>query len=106
MTHTKLIFKLTLQTVAFGICGLILGKIVNKFCTNLYKQHLKYKFEISLLQIAILGLIMSLVYVFLSQTIAKDFQLTLPGLAFPAFYFGTQQNIFDIWKTNVFNEYI
>lgn len=94
--HTS--FLIVVETLIFGLVGLILGRLIDSFFTKLAKKYKKHKVLLSIIQIAVDGLVIAFLYMYISSFFANHFQRTLSGLAFPAFYFGTQTNIFNIWN--------
>ena len=93
----KSIFVITIETIIFGVSGLILGKVVDKLFTILSKKHKNYAIAISILQIAFSGALLGAMYVYGSSYFTNHFQRTLSGVAFPALFFSIQSNIFLAW---------
>ena len=91
-------FLIVLETLIFGLAGLILGRLIDSFFTKLAKKYKKHEVLLSIIQLAVDGFIIALIYMYISAFFANHFQRTLAGLAFPAFYFGTQTNIFNTWN--------
>lgn len=83
------------ESMIFGISGLILGAFIDKQFKKLTKKNEKYKLLISMIQLFVLVLIINVIYKVLKYDFALHFQQTLPGMAFPALYFGVQSNIFE-----------
>jgi hypothetical protein len=94
----KSIFVITIETIVFGISGLVLGTIVDKFFTMLSKKNKNYTIPISILQIAFSGVLLGTLYVYTSPYFTNHFQRTLSGIAFPALFYGVQSNIFSAWQ--------
>lgn len=94
--HTS--FLIVLETLIFGLVGLILGRLIDSFFTKLAKKYKKHEVLLSVIQLAVDGFLISIIYMYISAFFANHFQRTLAGLAFPAFYFGTQTNIFNTWN--------
>jgi ABC-type Fe3+ transport system permease subunit len=91
------IFAITTETLVFAITGLILGIIVDKLFVKLSKKYKNYIIPISILQIAVSGIIIAVMYIYISPFFTGHFTNTLSGLAFPAFFYGVQRNIFSSW---------
>jgi uncharacterized phage infection (PIP) family protein YhgE len=96
-TDPKNVFIITYQSIVFGLCGLVLGIIVDKLFTTLSKKYKNYAIQISILQIAFSGALLGTIYVHISSYFTDHFQRTLSGLAFPTFFYGIQSNIFLAW---------
>jgi hypothetical protein len=96
-TDPKNVFIITIETIIFGVSGLILGKIVDKLFNILSKKYKNYVILISILQIAFSGALLGIIYVYVSSYFTNHFQRTLSGIAFPALFYGVQNNIFLVW---------
>ena len=96
--HTS--FLIVVETLIFGLVGLILGRLIDSFFTKLAKKYKSksHKVLLSIIQIAVDGLVIAFLYMYISSFFANHFQRTLSGMAFPAFYFGTQTNIYNTWN--------
>lgn len=94
--HTS--FLIVLETLIFGLSGLILGRLIDSFFTKLAKKYKNHDVLLSVIQLSVDGFVIGILYMYISSFFANHFQRTLAGLAFPAFYFGTQTNIFKIWN--------
>jgi hypothetical protein len=78
--------------------GNIILKADQKITARLAKKYKKHKVLLSIIQVAVVGLVIAFLYMYISSFFANHFQRTLSGMAFPAFYFGTQTNIFNTWN--------
>ncbi len=94
------------KTILFSISGLTLGDLINSTFTKLCNKFPKYKIVVGCLQLSCLGIVMNLMYRFFSHHFAEEFQTTLPGLSFPAFYFAAQKNIFTIWYETTYSKFL
>jgi hypothetical protein len=94
------------KTILFGGSGLILGDIINSTFTKICKQYPEKKFFFGCIQLACLGFVMNVIYHYISHDLAQEFQKTLPGLSFPAFYFATQKNILSIWYDTSISKFL
>ena len=83
------------EGIVFGASGLLIGTFVDKRFTALSKKFPNMKPFIALLQLLVLYIMVSLVYTMTNTEYTAHFQTTLGGLAFPAFYFGVQSDIFN-----------
>jgi hypothetical protein len=83
------------ESFIFAATGLILGVLVDKQFKKLKERFPKYKLLIAAIQIIFLVSVIAVFYKFAKHEFALHFQQTLPGMAFPAMYFGVQSNLFD-----------
>jgi len=92
------ITTLTFETLVIGSVGIILGTIVDKQFTALSKNNPKYATLITFLQILFSGFLVAVLYMYSPPEFTAHFQRTLPGMAFPAMFYGVQSNIFNSWQ--------
>jgi len=93
------IMTLTTETLVIGSIGIILGTIVDKQFTALSKKHTRYATLITFLQILFSGFLVAVLYMYSpTAEFIAHFQRTLPGMAFPAMFYGVQSNIFNSWQ--------
>jgi ABC-type Fe3+ transport system permease subunit len=92
------VLTITLESIVFGVAGIALGTIIDKICIRLAKKHKQHLLLISVLQITLSGLVLGVMYVYLSSFFTDHFQRTLSGLAFPALFYGVQSNIYLTWQ--------
>ena len=83
------------ESMVFGISGIVLGAFVDTKFKQLSDKYPKQRNIIALIQIFVLVLIVALMYTFFKNDFVLHFQQTMPGMAFPAMYFGVQNNIFE-----------
>jgi len=92
------IFVITIETIIFGVSGIILGIIVDKLFIMLSKKYKNYKIPISILQIVVSGLVLGIMYIYVFSYFTNHFQRTLSEIVFPALFYGVQSNIFSTWR--------
>jgi hypothetical protein len=92
------ILSITIETIVFGVSGLLLGTIINKLFLILSKKYKNYTIPISILQIGFSGALIGVMYFYMSIYFTDHFQRTLSGIAFPALFYSVQSNIFLSWK--------
>ena len=92
------VLTITLESTVFGLAGLALGTIIDKIFIGIAKKHKRHSLVLSVLQIVLSGLVLGLMYVYLSSFFTDHFQRTLSGLAFPALFYGVQSNIYTTWQ--------
>jgi hypothetical protein len=95
---TKSVPTFVVESLVFGVAGLVLGSAVDRMCISLNDKYPNHKIPISIFQIIISAVIISVGYLYLPKQYTSHFQRTLPGLAFPAFYYGVQSNIYSTWQ--------
>jgi hypothetical protein len=85
------------ESLAFALAGLIAGSMIDASFIQLAKlhKHKAYKVFIAFAQV-VAGIIGLYILWRASKSIkfGDYWQNTIPGLAFPAFYFGIQSNIY------------
>lgn len=87
------------ESFIFAVSGLLLGVLVDKQFKRLKEKFPKYRVIIAAIQILLLVTIIAIFYKFAKHEFALHFQQTLPGMAFPAMYFGVQSNLFETAQT-------
>jgi membrane associated rhomboid family serine protease len=83
------------EGTVFGVTGLLLGTFIDKRFVALSKKYPNLKIPLVVLQLIILYILVAGMYIFTNSEFSKHFQVSLGGIAFPAFYFGVQSNIFN-----------
>jgi len=91
-------YTITIESIVFGLSGLMVGLLIDKIFIKLSKKYKEYKVSLSILQIALSGLILALMYIYISSFFTNHFQRTLSGMAFPSFFYGIQSNIYSTWQ--------
>jgi len=86
------------ESLTLGLAGLFLGTLIDRASIALAKKYPKHKVAISVLQIVVSAAILAIAYDVFPAEFTAHFQSTLPGLAFPAFYYGVQSNIYTTWQ--------
>ncbi len=92
---TRHIFSFITESVIFSVSGLLLGAFIDKNFRKLGEKYPKYKTLIASVQLLLLIVLIAIMYIFVRHEFVLHFQRTLPGMAFPAMYFGVQSNIFE-----------
>ena len=95
---TRSIPTFVAESVVFGVAGLVLGVTIDRICIDLNNKYPNHKLSISIFQIIISAGIISFGYLYLPKRYTSHFQRTLPGLAFPALFYGVQSNIYSTWQ--------
>ena len=92
------VLTITIESCVFGISGVIMGSIIDKEFKKLSKKNKDFKLLLSILQLALSGLILGIMYVYISSFFTDHFQGTLSGLAFPTMFYGVQSNLYSPWQ--------
>ncbi len=90
----KNIAVIAFETFVFGTVGLLLGTLIDKQFAKLRKKLPTFKVSLIVAQILTLGLVIWGLYKSIPGEFVEHFQITLPGMAFPAMYFGVQSSLF------------
>lgn len=83
------------ESFVFAASGLLLGVLVDKQFKKFKERFPKFRAVIAALQILFLVTVIAVFYKYAKHEFAIHFQKTLPGMAFPAMYFGVQSNLFE-----------
>lgn len=92
------VITITVETIIFGLAGIIMGTIIDKLFISLSKKYKNNRVLFSVLQIALSGFLIGLMYIYGSSFLTDHFQRTLSGLAFPALFYGVQSNVYSTWQ--------
>jgi len=95
---TRSIPTFVVESVVFAVAGLVLGVAIDRMCIDLNTKYPNYKLSISIFQIVISAIVIAFGYLYLPKQYTSHFQRTLPGLAFPALFYGVQSNIYSTWQ--------
>ena len=95
----KSVLTISIESLVFGLIGISLGSIIDKqFKILSNKKDKSIKLLFSILQIILSGLIIGIIYIYISPFFTDHFQRTLSGLAFPSLFYGVQSNIYIPWQ--------
>ena len=84
-----------IESTVFGISGLLLGAYIDVQFKKLTQKYPEKRNFIALAQFLLLVVIVAIMFKLAKDVFALHFQRTLPGMAFPAMYFGVQSNLFE-----------
>lgn len=84
-----------IESTIFGVSGLLLGAYIDVQFKKLAQKYPEKRNIIALVQLLLLIVIVAVMFKFVRDVFALHFQRTLPGMAFPAMYFGVQSNLFE-----------
>lgn len=95
----KSMWAITIESLVFGLVGIIIGTIINNEFIKLSKDQSKaIRYVLCILQILLSGFIIAFMYIHVSSYFTDHFQRTLSGLAFPALFYSVQSNIYAVWQ--------
>jgi uncharacterized protein YacL len=95
----KSLWAITIESLVFGLVGIIIGTIINNEFIKLSNDQSKgVRYLLSVLQILFSGFIIAVMYMYMSSYFTDHFQRTLSGLAFPALFYSVQSNIYTVWQ--------
>jgi len=95
----KSIWAISIESLVFGVIGIIMGTIINNEFIKLSKEQTKaVRYLLSILQILFSGFIIAVMYMYMSSYFTDHFQRTLSGLAFPTLFYSVQTNIYAVWN--------
>jgi hypothetical protein len=84
-----------IESTIFGISGLLLGAYIDVQFKKLTQKYPEKRNLIAFAQLLLLVVIIATMFKLARDVFALHFQKTLPGMAFPAMYFGVQSNLFE-----------
>jgi hypothetical protein len=95
----KSLWAITIESLVFGLVGIIMGTIINNEFIKLSNDQSKgVRYLLCILQILFSGFIIAVMYMYVSSYFTDHFQRTLSGLAFPSLFYGVQSNIYTVWQ--------
>jgi uncharacterized BrkB/YihY/UPF0761 family membrane protein len=83
-----------IESIVFATSGLALGVVIDKQFDKLRKRFPKSRIPLILAQLFTLATIIAVLYRVIPGDVVRHFQATLPGMAFPAMFFGVQSSLF------------
>lgn len=85
-----------IESIVFGLSGLLVGAYIDVKFKKLAQKYPEKRNMIAFVQFLLLVAIIAVMFKFARNVFALHFQRTLPGMAFPAMYFGSQSNLFEV----------
>jgi hypothetical protein len=85
------------ESTIIALFAIVLGTLIDVIFKKINKKvdSKALKVVVAMAQIVFLGLVTTLIYLYLPRWFTDHFQTTFPGLLFPAMFYGVQSNIFD-----------
>lgn len=93
-------YKLSIATffercLVFGIIGLFLGIIIEKYFTRLSHKYPNNKLALGISQLLINILLLYIIEIKISEKFSDEWQDTTPGIFFVSIFFGVQAHLYD-----------
>ena len=89
---------LTFESMVIALLAIVLGALIDKLFKTINTKVGKYKILFSILQILFSAVVTALIYLYGPHELALHFQNSLPGMLFPALFYGVQSNIYGAWQ--------
>jgi len=96
--NPKSISILVFESLVIGIIAISLGTIIDKVFKKISEKTKRFKLLVSIFQVIISAFITALIYIYGPTEFAMHFQTSLPGMLFPALFYGVQSNIYASWQ--------
>ena len=94
----KSMSTLVFESMAIALLAIALGALIDKLFKVVNEKVKKYKILFSILQIMLGAIVTAIIYLYGPGELALHFQQTLPGMLFPALFYGVQSNIYGAWQ--------
>lgn len=89
---------LVFETMVIGLIAISLGAIIDKIFKVTNEKVKKFKMLFSILQFAVSAFVIALIYIYGPTEFSLHFQTSLPGMAFPALFYGVQSTLYAPWQ--------
>jgi uncharacterized BrkB/YihY/UPF0761 family membrane protein len=100
VNNPKSLSTLTAESMVIGLFAIFLGTVIDKIFKNISDKVNRFKILISIIQILVSAVITALIYLYGPSEFSMHFQTSLPGMLFPALFYGVQSNIYSAWQQN------
>lgn len=94
----KSMSTLVFESSVIGLVAIILGTLIDKLFKIISEKAGKFKIFVSIAQIIFSTIVTVFIYLYGPKEFARHFQRTLPGMLFPALFYGVQSNIYAPWQ--------
>lgn len=94
----KSLSTLVFESMVIALLAIALGAGIDKLFKVVNAKVNKYKMLFSILQILLSTILTAFIYLYGPAELALHFQQTLPGMLFPALFYGVQSNIYGAWQ--------
>lgn len=86
------------ESMVIAFVAIFLGALIEKTSRFLNEKFKVSKYILSILQIVFSVLVTAFIYLYVPGELAMHFQATLPGMVFPALFYGVQSSIYTPWQ--------
>lgn len=98
VNNPKSMSTLVFESMTIALLAIFLGALIDKLFKVINDKVKKYKLLFSILQILFSTVLTAMMYLYGPGELALHFQQTLPGMLFPALFYGVQSNIYTPWQ--------
>lgn len=89
---------LVFESLVIALVAIALGALVDKVFKKISEKANRFKLLVSVFQVVISAFITALIYIYGPAEFTMHFQRSLPGMLFPALFYGVQSNIYAPWQ--------
>lgn len=97
VNNPKNVPTFTFESLVIGGVAIVLGAAINAIFNKIRGDRKPSK-TLAMLQFLIATLVVAISYVYSPFEFSEHFQTSLPGMAFPALYYGVQSNLYTAWQ--------
>ncbi len=94
----KSMSTLVFESTSIALVAIFLGSLIDKLFKTINEKVKKFKILFSILQILLSTAITAIIFLYGPSEFFMHFQTTLPGMLFPALFYGVQSNIYGAWQ--------
>ncbi len=94
----KSLSTLAFESMVIGLVAIFLGAVIDKIFKKISEKMNNFKIMISIIQILVSAVITAVIYLYGPPEFSHHFQTSLPGMLFPALFYGVQSNIYGAWQ--------
>ena len=89
---------LVFESMVIALVAISLGAFIDKIFKTVNEKLKRFKILISIIQIVLSTAVTAMIYLYGPPEFAMHFQSSLPGMLFPALFYGVQSNIYGAWQ--------
>lgn len=89
---------LVFESMVIALFAITLGAIIDKLFKTINEKVQKFKILLSIIQILVSTAVTAVIFLYGPSEFAMHFQTSLPGMLFPALFYGVQSNIYGAWQ--------
>ena len=94
----KSMSTLVFESMVIALVAISLGALIDKLFKTVNEKLKRFKILMSILQILVSTALTAVIYLYGPTEFALHFQTSLPGMLFPALFYGVQSNIYMAWQ--------